>query len=129
MHVSVVVKTKQMRKQITISIGPCYIELENGNIKIEYLCHVQLFRHPPRSKHRIIKLEETYINKFIINTNWNDNFPVYSPTEYDKQKYLYNKKNGYINALIEEIKLNGFKSDITDSILDIVNDKLNCLRH
>ncbi len=108
---------------------PSYIELESGTHRIEDLCHVQLFRHTPRSAHRILKFEK-YINAFIINTNWSDNYPIYKPTATDKQKYFWNAKDGFLNALLGEMERNGFKSDITnENILSIVEDRLQCLRH
>ena len=123
-----------------------YIRCENGVDKNEISdqCHMILYRHPPRTRH--VKLAEN-INSLLINgANW-DNHELYEPTGEDMHKYSHNKKNGYLKALISETKSNNFGYDLCLScakgddeckhdpfksqwsILQIVDEKMECLRH
>eukprot|EP01084_Bolivina_argentea_P154062 268585_1 len=57
-----------------------YIRLENGNNKINDLCHIKIFRHPPRNRN--IKLSNN-IYSLILNKNKKQNHPRYEPTDDD----------------------------------------------
>eukprot|EP01084_Bolivina_argentea_P075898 137541_1 len=116
-----------------------YIRLETGGNEITDQCHMKLYRHPPRARN--IKLSDN-LNPLIIHKSQKQNYALYSPTHKDCKKYEYNKINGYLNALMVEVILNGYKSDlclecgITDkcihkqySILQIVDQKMNHIRH
>ena len=117
-----------------------FIRLSLGGNRLDDKCHIKLYNHPPRNN-RQIKLSKN-INSFIINTNYKQNHPVYEPTQIDKIIYKYNDNDGYINALIKEVIKNGYKYDlclecnIGDkckhsklSLLSIVDEKLNHIRH
>eukprot|EP01084_Bolivina_argentea_P104764 187572_1 len=86
-----------------------YIRLENGNNKIKDLCHMKIFRHPPRNRN--IKLSQN-IHSLIFNQKCEQNQPIYEPTLYDEKTYNYNEWTGYLNALIEEVISNGYKYDL-----------------
>eukprot|EP01083_Nonionella_stella_P129074 391387_1 len=111
--------------------------LENGGNALKDRCHVKIFRHPPRSS-RQIKLAQN-IHKFIVNTDEMQNHSLYEPTADDKKQFQWNKDDGFLNALINEVIRNGFKSDLcltdndckndTYSLLDVVDDKMNHPRH
>eukprot|EP01084_Bolivina_argentea_P270692 460345_1 len=60
-----------------------YKRLEEGDNKLEDLCHIKLFKHPPRGRN--IKLQNN-INSLIINKNLQQNYPLYKPTDDDKKK-------------------------------------------
>eukprot|EP01084_Bolivina_argentea_P173522 300573_1 len=117
-----------------------WIRCENQENKIADLCHLKLYRHPPKDDEEISIAEN--INTLIINTKSHQNNPIYEPTNYDDNKYKYNNKDGYLHALIEEVVSNGYKYDLclecspndeckhSDySILKIVDQKLKCARH
>eukprot|EP01084_Bolivina_argentea_P308943 534329_1 len=114
-----------------------YKRLEEGGNDVKDLCHLKIFRHPPRN--RSIKLQKN-IHSFVVQTEKNpESQKVYTPTNDDKKEYDYSDTNGYLNALIEEVIANGFKSDLclndddeknnNYSILSIVDQKINCIRH
>eukprot|EP01084_Bolivina_argentea_P104569 187230_1 len=113
-----------------------YQRLENGGYDLKDRCHIQIYRHPPR--YRRSKPSQD-IKSFCLNDEWIDNKPIYSPTEQDQKQYEYNEKCGYLKALITEVVDNGFENDLflqdddaklnNYSILDIVNEKINCMRH
>ena len=117
-----------------------FIRLENGGNRLDDRCHVKIYRHPPRNN-RQIKLSKN-INSFIYNQNDEKNHELYKGASDDKKKYKYNKSDGYINALIEEVIFNGYKYDLClkcsknddckhseYSLLSIVDEKLNHIRH
>eukprot|EP01084_Bolivina_argentea_P273483 465871_1 len=94
-------------------------------------CHMILFRHPPRIRN--IKLHEN-INSLIINKRKIENHPLYKPTD--------QHEIGYLNALIDEVIKNGYKTDLCltcgiyddckhekYSILQIVDEKMKHKRH
>ena len=122
-----------------------YIRSENGmdENRMDDQCHMFIYRHPPRT--RQIKLAQN-IHSLVINKSYNDNQPLYGPTDDDAQTYGYNEKDGYLKALISEVQSNNFGSDLClkcskddeckhnvfdskYSILHIVDEKMNCLRH
>eukprot|EP01084_Bolivina_argentea_P286352 491198_1 len=109
--------------------------LEEGGFELKDICHIKLFRHPPRC--RGIKLQQN-TNSLIINHDKEDNHPIYEPTSDDEKKHSANGEDGYLNALIEEVVLNGYKKDLCltndideekYSILNIVDEKLKSHRH
>eukprot|EP01084_Bolivina_argentea_P262098 443156_1 len=83
--------------------------LELGGHRIDDLCHIQLYRHPPRQRN--IKLQEN-IHSVIFNKDNKENHPVYEPTDDDKKKYSFNDDDGFLKALIEEVVQNGYKYDL-----------------
>eukprot|EP01084_Bolivina_argentea_P252193 423250_1 len=113
-----------------------YLRLDKGGHLLSDRCHMKLFRHPPRS--RRVKLAEN-IHSLIINDCEDENHPLYKPTEDDQKQYKYNKNDGYLLALIEEVKNNGFDSDLhlpdddlkqdDYSLLKIVDWKMKSNRH
>ena len=122
-----------------------YIRSENGTDqhRIDDKCHMFIYRHPPRT--RQIKLAEN-IRSLVVNTDDWENYMLYHPTKQDKEKYHYNETDGYLRALLSEVITNGFRSDLClscseadeckhnpmtskHSILQIVDEKMNCLRH
>eukprot|EP01084_Bolivina_argentea_P015228 28479_1 len=88
----------------------CYAHkrLESGEYRLDDRCHVKLFRHPPR-RQRINLAEDFRI--FNMNKSWIDNHDVYEPTKDDYKKYG-DHKTGFLNALIEECIMNGFKHEL-----------------
>eukprot|EP01083_Nonionella_stella_P071601 192432_1 len=114
-----------------------YKRLEQGANGIKDLCHMKLFRHPPRK--RQITLQEN-VHSFVVQTETNQKYQkVYQPTDDDKKQYERNELNGFLDALIEEVVSNGFKADLclndedekenNYSILSIVDNKMKCARH
>lgn len=136
-----------------------YIRSEQGvdEDRIDDKCHMKLYRHPPRTRH--IKLAEN-IKSWTMNHDWDQNHGLYTPNDKDIQKYhmhpnrygIYinaqDEKDGWLEALMDEVIHNGYKydlcmkcakhdeckHDITDkqnehSILQVVNEKMNHQRH
>eukprot|EP01084_Bolivina_argentea_P202728 346325_1 len=118
--------------------GECkhYINVMHGKQTISDECHMKLYRHPPRT--RTVKLSET-VNSFICNKYKAQNHRRFEP---DQNKYYNDELDGYLYPLIYEVQKNGFASDlclecgVNDtcthndySILQIVNDKMNHIRH
>eukprot|EP01083_Nonionella_stella_P096565 271503_1 len=116
-----------------------YTRCENGENRLDDLCHLQIYRHPPRT--RQIKLSQN-IHHLVINETERDNHWVYFETDEDKIKYKYNETDGFLNALVEEVVNNGFRYDLClrcgkyddckhddYSLLTIVDDKIQCDRH
>eukprot|EP01084_Bolivina_argentea_P041254 76118_1 len=113
-----------------------YERIENGATDLADRCHVKLYRHPPRDTN--IKLSQD-INSLCLNKRWSENKGIYHPTQQNKETYGYNIIDGYLKPLIKEVIDNGFKRDLclTDgdmtnnnySIMNIVKEKLNCVRH
>eukprot|EP01084_Bolivina_argentea_P138722 244159_1 len=114
-----------------------YIRLENGGNggnQTRDLCHMKIFRHPPRN--RQIKLAENFA-AFVMNTDHKQNEPMYCPSKSDMKQW--NKQDGYLKKLLREIIKNGFKNDLylkNDneknngySIMDFVDKKLNSFKH
>eukprot|EP00484_Ammonia_sp_Unknown_P004364 CAMPEP_0197080152 /NCGR_PEP_ID=MMETSP1384-20130603/213986_1 /TAXON_ID=29189 /ORGANISM="Ammonia sp." /LENGTH=472 /DNA_ID=CAMNT_0042519033 /DNA_START=18 /DNA_END=1436 /DNA_ORIENTATION=- len=113
---------------------------QQGGSRMEDECHMKLYRHPPRS--RQIQLAEN-IHSLVINTQKRQNHSFYQPTEKDRRKYQSASEiDGYLAALIEEVKRNGFSNDLClqckpkdsckhkkHSILQIVDEKMNHIRH
>eukprot|EP01084_Bolivina_argentea_P289701 497515_1 len=107
-----------------------YKRLEAGGNRVHDLCHIRLYKHPPRNQ--CIKLSHN-INSLIFNKNNAENAKIYEPTVDDKKIY-YNDKDGFLNALIEEIILNGYikhlgKTQNGYNILETVDVKMECKRH
>eukprot|EP01084_Bolivina_argentea_P296275 510235_1 len=125
-------------------ISPCrygdachaFKRLENGGNLLNDRCHVMIFTHPPRG--RSIKLSEG-IKSFCFNDTWCENTSLYHPTLDDAEKVKYKKNDGFLKSLIEEVVKNGYKKDLclgvddekhdNYSLLSVVNQKMNCLRH
>ena len=114
-----------------------YKRLSEGGNELKDRCHVQIYRHPPR--YRKSKPSDD-IHSFCLNDDWNENIPSYKPTQKDEKKYEYNKHDGYLKALIEEVTSNGYRDDLylkpdddrksdNYAIMNIVKSKLNCMRH
>ena len=134
-----------------------YIRNERGQDenRIHDQCHMIIYRHPPRT--RSIKLAQN-LHPLILNQKYNQNHPVYKPTDEDKQKYgmkevgwgswenRKNKIDGWLYALIDEVISNGYKYDLCmqcskdedckhdvydsiHSILHIVDKKMEHTRH
>eukprot|EP01084_Bolivina_argentea_P057261 104649_1 len=117
-----------------------FIRLENGGNRLDDRCHVKLFRHPPRSRRQLQNTEN--MNSFVFNSKKQENESLYEPTNDDKKQYEYNSKDGFVNALIEEVVGNGFKSDLclecqynddckhnSYTLLFVVDEKLSHIRH
>eukprot|EP01084_Bolivina_argentea_P047126 86821_1 len=115
-----------------------FIRLRDGGNRLDDRCHVKLYNHPPRTR-RQLELSEN-MNSLIVNTEYKQNYGLYKPTDEDILKYNYNEKDGFINALIEEVTTNGFKNDLClectkncthseFSLLLIVAEKLQHIRH
>eukprot|EP01084_Bolivina_argentea_P271282 461547_1 len=129
-------RDEYVQKPECIYNSECYAfkRLQNGGNKTSDLCHINLFSHPPRNKTLTLASD---VHPFSLNEEWCDNVPLYDPDDYDQNEYGYNEKDGYLNALIKEIIDNGYETDlsVTDdadtlhSILNIVDDKLNSVRH
>eukprot|EP01083_Nonionella_stella_P093963 263586_1 len=109
---------------------------QNGQnpTRLDDLCHIELYRHPPIGNVKVM----VNVNPLLINTQNNQNHPVYCPTKQDEAKYEYDAKNGYLKALVEEVANNGHKQclEVNDeeknesySLLDIVDQKMNVSRH
>eukprot|EP01084_Bolivina_argentea_P075899 137543_1 len=113
-----------------------YIRLEKGDNNSNDMCHMKLFKHPPRNRN--IQLAEN-MHSFVLHKKIEQNRSVYEPTDDDDTVYESNNKNGYLNALISEVILNDFERDLclnmTDfkeheySILNIVDAKMRSQRH
>eukprot|EP01084_Bolivina_argentea_P152497 266018_1 len=113
-----------------------YKRLEAGGDQLRDRCHVQLYRHPPRRR----KFKSASdINSFCLNDEWFENIRLHQPTMEDQIHFEYDDKSGYLKALTTEVIANGYKNDLylkTDSernngfsIMHIVDEKLNCIRH
>ena len=106
---------------------PSFKNLENGMNDIKDSCHMYLYKHPPRSN-RIQKLSSN-VNSLIVNKKNKHNHKIYEPTLFDKEKYKFNAQDGFLYALIEEVKLNGFENDLKYIRLDEIDNKLHCDKH
>ena len=130
-----------------------YVEGVDQN-KIEYKCHMKLYNHPPRTQR--IKLSQN-IHSLILNKSKHENHPLYEQTAddvkfcvslYKRHKLKDIKHDGLVPLLIHEVIQNGFKHDLCTncrqnddckhdvydkknkySILQIVDEKLQCERH
>eukprot|EP01084_Bolivina_argentea_P036459 67457_1 len=113
--------------------------LEEGGNKYSDLCHIEMYRHPPRLRN--VKLQEN-MHSFILNTSYHQNAELPDPSDDDRTKYSYNENDGYLQALIQEVIKNGFKYDLCSKceineeckhteydILQIVDQKLSHQRH
>ena len=136
-----------------------YINYEQGTDanNINDKCHMKLYRHPPRT--RQIKLAEN-MKSMILKTdesscaglqetrygmtreNYNHGHCQYAPVYTNK----YNRQDGWLGALIEEVISNGYKYDLclkcskddeckhdvyksSHSILKLVDEKMKHSRH
>eukprot|EP01084_Bolivina_argentea_P120388 213368_1 len=115
-----------------------FIRLEAGGNAINDQCHLKLYRHPPRMRN--IKLAEN-IHSFVFNKESDEAGP-YKPTKDDKKLFNWNKVTGFLKPLIDEVILNGFKSDLClecgpndtckhseYAIMQIVDQKMEHSRH
>ena len=117
--------------------------LENGDYNISDLCHIKLYRHPPRTRN--IKLSEN-MNAMVLNKNRKMNVPLYIPHSKDTVSISKYRDNPpcYLASLIVEVIGNGFGYDLclecgvndeckhnNYSIMKIVDayEKMNCKRH
>eukprot|EP01084_Bolivina_argentea_P075896 137539_1 len=112
-----------------------YIRLENGDCKVNDMCHMKLYKHPPRG--RTIELAQN-INCLAVNKAEIINEPLHTPTYF----VVDGDVNGYLDELVEEVIINNFKYDLClqcrkgddckhneHSILQIVDSKLQSQRH
>eukprot|EP01084_Bolivina_argentea_P273426 465756_1 len=118
-----------------------YQRLEQGGNTLKDRAHVIIYKHPPRGRRGIANNndDDHEINSFCLNDDWSENKALYDPTEQDRKESECNDKDGFLKLLIREVVDNGFKSDLclteehektnTYSLMSIVNDKLNCMRH
>ena len=119
--------------------------LEDGDCKTSDLCHIKLFRHPPRRRN--IKLSEN-MNAMVMNKSSKDNKKLYLPTNEDrniihKPKYADNiyKNEGscFLASLLSEVVANCHAYDLClhcaeddeckcgdYGIMEIVDEKMNC---
>eukprot|EP01083_Nonionella_stella_P086512 240393_1 len=116
-----------------------YIRQQNVGDRIDDQCHMMIYRHPPRTRN--IELARN-VHSFIFNKSKTDNQPLYKPNKNDKKQYKPTKRDGYLKALIAEVKANQFAYDLClecddaddckhseYSILKIVDETLNHTRH
>eukprot|EP01084_Bolivina_argentea_P096781 173987_1 len=108
-----------------------YKRLEQGGNKLNDLCHVKLYRHPPRNRN--VQLPQN-VNPLIINkTHEQNNKFCVQP--------IFNE-HALLSELIDEVTCNGFKYDLCleckqndqckhnqCSILEIVDNKMGSFRH
>lgn len=111
----------------------------NVNI-VEAQCHGLIYSHPTPGTW------SDDIHSLILNEDASNNHPLHVPSDEEKHKYEHNKIEGYLRALIDEVISNNFASDLclsckkdddckhdvynsSNSILKIVDQKINCLRH
>ena len=123
----------------------CYafIRVAEGGNHLKDRCHVMIYKHPPRGRTMDKRLEDG-INSFCLNDEWADNTPLYYPSDEEKKQCDDNSKDGYLALLVEEVILNGFKSDLClhcsyksgdeckhdkITIMEHVDNKMNCMRH
>eukprot|EP01084_Bolivina_argentea_P085363 154268_1 len=112
-----------------------YQRLSNGETRLDDRCHVKLYRHPPRNCSQI-KLKE-YHAAFTVHSDFCNVHDVHEPN-----KIFYNKRDGYLIPLIQEVINNGYTNDLCVScqtgedckhdgysILKVVNNKLRSSRH
>eukprot|EP01083_Nonionella_stella_P157203 510104_1 len=118
---------------------PAYQRVIHGGNVMNDLCHVSVYKHPPRSK----RIQSTQNLKcFVLNAN--ESTPlnaVYTPTIEDMIECVYNEQDGYMKTFIAEIIRNGCKKHLYLSnddrfqnkdkytIMNTVQDKLVCMRH
>ena len=94
----------------------------NGGADLKDLCHMMIFLHPPRR--REIKLtDDCGFGEFKVNNEAEQNIKIYEPTGYDKLKYNYDDKHGFLDALEQEVINNGYKYDLC---LKCSNDDKKC---
>eukprot|EP01084_Bolivina_argentea_P139944 246132_1 len=113
--------------------------LENGEHKTDDLCHVHMYRHPPRQRN--LQLQQN-IHAMVLNKNkrWN-NHAIYTPIG-DPANDKYSGKDWELKAFTDEIILNGYKYDLClickkddeckhdeCSIFQIVDRKIKHQRH
>eukprot|EP01084_Bolivina_argentea_P208790 355834_1 len=115
----------------------CYAfkRLEAGGNDLNDLCHITIYRHPPRSGRMIsISEQKDEINSFCFNDTWSANCALWRPE--------YFEEDGYLKLLMNEVIKNGYKSDLClycrdndecnhkeYTLMEIVEKKLNCTRH
>ena len=133
----------------------CYAfkRVEQGGNKLADRCHVMIYKHPPRGGIRAREKELGQgINSFCLNDEFAENEPLHYPAEEDKIDYGWDKriniewseKNGFLRSLMDEVIVNGYKTDLCKvcpngynleckhddySIMEIVDNKLQCMRH
>eukprot|EP01083_Nonionella_stella_P045835 122866_1 len=77
-----------------------YRRLQDGGNALKDKCHREIYRHPPSKMN--IQLQDN-VNALFINKNQEENHKIYLPTPNDKQRYNWNKSDGYLRALVEEV--------------------------
>eukprot|EP01084_Bolivina_argentea_P260280 439498_1 len=80
--------------------------LDTGGNDIDDLCHMLLYRHPPRSGR--IKMTEGF-GALIFNTKIRQNCFIHLPTKAEKE---IGKKSNFIFLFINEVIKNGSKADL-----------------
>eukprot|EP00484_Ammonia_sp_Unknown_P030420 CAMPEP_0197037880 /NCGR_PEP_ID=MMETSP1384-20130603/14985_1 /TAXON_ID=29189 /ORGANISM="Ammonia sp." /LENGTH=604 /DNA_ID=CAMNT_0042468257 /DNA_START=58 /DNA_END=1872 /DNA_ORIENTATION=+ len=100
-------------------------------LNVQDRIHLLLYKHEPRIQ-RLLRLNKTTF-KFIGNKHWRQNNqynPVYKASNKDKLKYEYAAKQGFLNALQEEVLHNECEDDLCDGeIMRLVDEKLHCSYH
>eukprot|EP01083_Nonionella_stella_P153719 494239_1 len=86
-----------------------YGRLQSGHL-LKDRCHMKLYRHPPRGNTQINL--PAYTAALKVHKHPEENPAVYEPTEEDSKLYGFNENDGYLNALIGEVKRNGFATDL-----------------
>ena len=125
-----------------------FMRLAEGDYILSDLCHIKLYRHPPRA--RSIKLSEN-INALAMNKDRRKNVPLYVPTKDDNHHihqisdvdniYLFENEGG-LASFLTEIVVNGYRHDLClecgqmddckhseYTVMKIVDEKINCRRH
>lgn len=116
-----------------------YVRLDEGGNELKDRYHIKLYRHPPRSRN--IELAEN-MKEWIFNQRLRSHQDLYVPTESDRQQYKWNERDGYLRALIAEVRKHGYHSDLCqecgkdddckhrdNSILGVVDETLRHPRH
>eukprot|EP01083_Nonionella_stella_P297574 1010443_1 len=117
-----------------------HTRLENGGNALKDKCHMKIYRHPPRKRN--VQLQKN-VNAFLMNKNYEENHEIYTPTADDDQRYKWNNNDGHLNALMQEVRANGFARDLCmkcrvndeckhgeeHSILRVVYQKMDSHRH
>eukprot|EP01084_Bolivina_argentea_P114146 203282_1 len=126
-----------------------YKRLANYGNGIEDKCHLKLYKHPVMHNMKRYHVWQQNITVF-----WNVDvkpltedahyFPVYLPTFDDEERFNLNTDHGqmgYLEPLKQEVINNGFQNDLylketsyrnqhqIHSIMDVVEEKLDLLRH
>ena len=120
-----------------------FLKVEQGGNNVSDLCHMKLYRHPPRS--RRVYLAEN-VRAMIVNqekrnlprddtSSWTHSWHMHEDEAERNRKFEQGWHIGRDNLqlLLAEVRKNGFASDLVlengSSILGIVNKKIKHPRH